>query len=502
MKSILAILSVLCALGCGSRGSGEAVIPSNLIVISDRKIIESDGSYNGFPGLVQAANGDWVLGYKKGPNHVSSNLVVLRRSQDQGQTWSPEVQYFDSSTPDPGLFLLPDNRLMIQMGKTDQNSIAGAAYSYSSDNGITWGTFGFYGSPPNEVSETLLAPIPGSSLYSVGYGPHGDGSFDAKLYQSIDNGASWPAFSTIRQSGEGGINETSIAYLGGSDIFAMSRSDSGTTTIGHFSRDLGKTWEPQIDYSTQVGILQYPILLQTTNALLLFARHITQSAPWEFSVFASYDGAKTFTDQTLLDTYTGLAIDGGYCAVLVRPDGKILVVYYADSNNLRLPDIKSLVLQWNKNEVHSVSTTTNYGFQKFFSSWTELHPGSGPEDLANSLLDNVDSVLAAAPSNSLDAITVRSTDTSAPITQKTGTVILSKGSAGAWTLAAPAAGLDDGKILAIVGTTAFAHTVITPSGKLNGAHTTVTYAAVGDAVVLEAYNGIWYTRSLTGAAVS
>lgn len=153
-----------------------------------------------------------------------------------------------------------------------------------------------------------------------------------------------------------------------------------------------------------------------------------------------------------------------------------------------------------------MSTTTNYAFQKFFSSWTELHPGAGPEELANALLDNVDSVLfaalAAAASTSIDAVVVRATDTSAPITQKTGTVMLTKGSAGAWTLAAPTATTDDGKILTIIAGTAFAHTVITPANKLNANKTTVTYAAVGDSVVLEAYNGVWLTRAVTGAVVS
>ena len=63
-------------------------------------------------------------------------------------------------------------------------------------------------------------------------------------------------------------------------------------------------------------------------------------------MFASYDGGPTFTDRTVLDTYT--AIDGGYCFPLLRSDGTVFVIYYADSNNLEKPDIKSLVLHWNK----------------------------------------------------------------------------------------------------------------------------------------------------------
>jgi len=100
-----------------------------------------------------------------------------------------------------------------------------------------------------------------------------------------------------------------------------------------------------------------------------------------------------------------------------------------------------------------------------------------------------------------EAIVPRSTDTSAPITQKTGTVMLTKSTAGAWTLAAPTSGDDDGKILTLIAGSAHAHTVITPSGKLN-AGTTATFAAVGDAVILEAYQGKWYSRAVYGAVLS
>lgn len=39
-------------------------------------------------------------------------------------------------------------------------------------------------------------------------------------------------------------------------------------------------------------------------------------------------------------------------------------------------------------------TTTNFGFQEFFSTWLDEHPGSGLIELANALLENLDTVLA------------------------------------------------------------------------------------------------------------
>lgn len=72
----------------------------------------------------------------------------------------------------------------------------------------------------------------------------------------------------------------------------------------------------------------------------------------------------------------------------------------------------------------------------------------------------------------------------------------------ALTLAAPTSGTranggDDGKHLVIVGTTAAAHVVTTPSNKINGNKLHATFSAVGDAIRLVAYGGVWYAVTNT-----
>jgi hypothetical protein len=165
---------------------------------------------------------------------------------------------------------------------------------------------------------------------------------------STDDGYTWIKLSPIAQPDDAPINET-IAKVEPSRFLAISRDEAITNTWAHFSADSGRSWGAQIDYTPQVGILRAPELLQLKNVLLLFGRQWDYvKLPHEFVVFASYDGGSTFTDRTVLDTYTGLAIDGGYCFPLLRSDGTVFVVYYADSKNLEKPDIKSLVLHWNK----------------------------------------------------------------------------------------------------------------------------------------------------------
>lgn len=86
------------------------------------------------------------------------------------------------------------------------------------------------------------------------------------------------------------------------------------------------------------------------------------------------------------------------------------------------------------------------------------------------------------------------------ITIKSGMVVITKAGVAALTLAAPAAGAqsaggDDGKVLYIDSLTANAHTV-TLAGGLRGAGSGADVgtfgAAIGNGIVLYAYNGAWY----------
>jgi hypothetical protein len=192
MKTILPFILAITSIAC-STSSSEQRPPGQVgFTISDRQVIESDGTYNSTPAVAQAENGDWVLSYRKGINHVDSPLVILRRSRDHGQTWSPEAVYFNTSHPDPTLALTPDGRLLIEFVKLDPDGVAGSAYSLSQDNGLTWGSFTFFDDP---VGNTIAFPTAfltvAGTMYAASEGPHGDGTNDSNLWDSVDNGTSW-----------------------------------------------------------------------------------------------------------------------------------------------------------------------------------------------------------------------------------------------------------------------------------------------------------------------
>lgn len=84
---------------------------------------------------------------------------------------------------------------------------------------------------------------------------------------------------------------------------------------------------------------------------------------------------------------------------------------------------------------------------------------------------------------------------------KTHTAVLSKGSAGAYTLRAPTAA-ETGTLITIISSAAFAHTVTVATAGFNalGAAGDVgTFgAALGNGVTVVAYNGNWYVQSNIG----
>jgi hypothetical protein len=82
------------------------------------------------------------------------------------------------------------------------------------------------------------------------------------------------------------------------------------------------------------------------------------------------------------------------------------------------------------------------------------------------------------------------------ITKKSHTAFLTKGSAGAYTLAVPSTAMN-GMTIRVVGISAFAHQI---TGAFNAAGTTLTLAAVaGSTATITAYNGRWYTPGALAA---
>ena len=74
-----------------------------------------------------------------------------------------------------------------------------------------------------------------------------------------------------------------------------------------------------------------------------------------------------------------------------------------------------------------------------------------------------------------------------------GNVVVTTAGVNGMTLATPTPGIDDGKRVIVVSTTANAHTITAASNKISPSHNVATFSTtLGSNVELLAYNGIWY----------
>lgn len=91
------------------------------------------------------------------------------------------------------------------------------------------------------------------------------------------------------------------------------------------------------------------------------------------------------------------------------------------------------------------------------------------------------------------------------ITIQTGTHLITKGTAAAMTLAAPSTA-QNGTRLRIISTTAAAHTLTQTTPGFNNGSTASDVGtfggAIGDNIMLEAYNGIWYVTGKTNVTLA
>jgi hypothetical protein len=142
--------------------------------------------------------------------------------------------------------------------------------------------------------------------------------------------------------------------------------------------------------------------------------------------------------------------------------------------------------------------STNYPVQTVAAS-TSVILGPYTADRSYAVVSDSGPVLAAVisqpdRSNYQAIVTTSALDGAIPIA--TGAVMLTKGSAGAYTLAAPTAE-QDGTIMRLIAGSAFAH-VITATGLLQdgvtgGAKNAATFGAfLGSSLTLMAYNLTWY----------
>ena len=198
------------------------------------------------------------------PNHilVSGDMLGLGYSIDGGQTWQPTFGF--NSYELGAISFNPNNTDVVWVG-----SMSGPFKSI--DGGLTWSLMRngmpaiqnyFYTCP---VELILFDPANGERLLAFGgskrdWNNRGEPKWNV-VWESLDNGESWSALTTVGTPTRPGI--TSAVFAGEEKIFAALRDQGLWVSV-----DRGVTWE-QVNGLPDFADV-YHVAVDPTNASILY----------------------------------------------------------------------------------------------------------------------------------------------------------------------------------------------------------------------------------------
>ena len=319
--------------------------PSNETAVAkvDVYVSGQDGYHTyRIPAILAAPNGDLLAfaeGRKTGGGDAGDIDLLLKRSSDGGQTWTPQQVLWDDADNTCGnpcpvvdrdtgvIWLLATHN----PGKASEKEIRTGATPggrtvwvlHSRDHGATW-------SAPVEITATTKDPSwgwyatgPGIGI-QIEHGPHagrlvipcdhsyiadasGKPEHGSHAIYSDDHGKSWQLGGTIRP----GMNECQVAELfddRGTLLMDMRSYRGLSMRAQSLSRDGGTTWTPPRDAPQLVEPVCQASLLrwETSSAgageggVLLFSNPAAPKKRIRLTVRASFDNAETWPRSLLL----------------------------------------------------------------------------------------------------------------------------------------------------------------------------------------------------------
>ena len=286
------------------------------------------------PAVIRAANGS-ILAFCEGRKSSSSDTgdidLVLKRSLDDGRTWSPLQVVWDDATNTCGnpcpvldettgtLWLLLTHNLGIDHQREIESRTAKGTrtvwVTHSKDHGATW-------SKPVEITASIKNPAwtwyatgPGVGI-KIKHGPHQgrlvipcDHYFDdevnakpcsgAHAIFSDDHGLTWQLGASIGPD----LNECQVAELfdGRGTLLMNLRSYRGTGVRLHASStDGGATWSAPVDADGLIEPVCQASILRHESAKLLLFSNPAATTRIHLTVRSSADDGRTWQDIALL----------------------------------------------------------------------------------------------------------------------------------------------------------------------------------------------------------
>lgn len=320
------------------------------------------------PSLIKAKNGALIAfceGRKEGAGDAGDIDLLMKRSTDNGKTWSPQLVVWDDGTNTCGnpcpvldeqtgeiLLLLTHNRGDVSEKDiiTKKSSSTRTVWlSRSSDNGATWATpveitqttkkpeWGWYATGPGVGIQIKNGPrqgrlvIPCDFSYDDPNGKVRNGPFEygAHAIYSDDHGKTWQLGGTITSK----MNECQVVEIadGNGTLLMNMRSYFGHGRRAQsLSYDGGESWTaPQdidelVEPVCQASIIRYRRPNAKVTGTLLFLNPASTTRRHNLTLRASFDEGKTW--PVIKTIFPG---PSAYSSMVALPDGNILCLYEA-----------------------------------------------------------------------------------------------------------------------------------------------------------------------------
>ena len=334
---------------------------------------KSGERHSAFPNIIKLSNGDLVVVFREAPIREErvhthwhadpESRVALVRSEDGGRTWdaSDKVVIYASTgdDTDPGpmtelsgelvstggrwSFILNSEKSEVKELESKRFVIPrppigwavwdGVYFTYSSDNGQTWGKPRKMDVPPFKYylrpGRSGMIQLPDGLLLlpCEGRGPK-DRSARVLVVRSKDGGKTWGEPSTVAHDPEGVISfhEPVLLRLPDRKIIAMLRTEGDDHYLYQaFSTDEGRTWEGL----RRTEIWGYPAHLIRLRSGRILCAYGYRREPFGIRAVLSEDDGETWDiEQEKVIRKDGLHVDLGYPSSVQLDDDRILTVYY------------------------------------------------------------------------------------------------------------------------------------------------------------------------------
>lgn len=328
--------------------------------------VGGDGGYHTYriPALVTTDRGT-ILAFCEGRKHSSSDTgdidLLVRRSTDHGQTWSPPQIVWDDAdntcgNPCPvldrqtgAIWLLmtwnrgddAESRIVAQTSRDSRRVFV----TRSTDDGASWAT-------PQEITAdakkddwTWYATGPGGGI-QLRHGAHrgrlvipcdhieaGTRQFYSHIIYSDDHGTSWRLGG---RTPEPQVNECQVVELASGRLVLNMRNYNRAQTVRQVatSDDGGLTWRDQrldpalIEPICQAAFKRLERAGADDAGVLIFSNPASPHARVRMTVRSSFDEGRTWPNARVL--YAG---PSAYSDLAELPDGRIACLYEAGQSN-------------------------------------------------------------------------------------------------------------------------------------------------------------------------